>query len=499
MSSNAPTEALAVHGVTLAEFAGVSAALAEGLPLDAVLASESIPKEAWLAAAPQWKVRAAKDGALGPLFAELRDRRAVAEDCLQRRVAPIDSDLAAWMSFLKAYGAHPAPFELLHSSGLGLNDMARLQRSWAKRMALEPALEKQAEDLSRKGLGPVPALRVGPAKLKPFPWTRRASASTASHAVPRAAAPAVAPADTSMAPGKLRLYSYVAIKARLAERPGDEQRVLAELGITDFANTDAGWQAVLANDKELERDYRRLLEAQRAKLKSGARATPAAAPSPERAEVHAGQERPQPPAAPPLSPAPNRLAGTSLALEPPRAPALPFAPGATPSVPSAAPAPRPAPAKLAGTSLAVDMPNKQALPFGDRPKSLAGTSLALDPPVAPALPFAGASPPAPNPRPRPKLAETSLAVDVPNKAALPFASEGPPLTLEQHASLACEIAFAPERALETLARYHITPAQKVECDQYYAALFVRDPTLRARWEEAKRTYAEFLASSSVSR
>jgi hypothetical protein len=487
MSADAPAQAATVHGVTLEEFAGVSTALAEGLPLDAILASESIPKEAWLAAEAQWKIRAAKDGAAGPIFAELCDRRVVAEDSLQRSVAPIDSDLAAWMSFLKAYGTHPSPFDMLEGLGLGLNDMARLSRSWAKRMAREPALEKQAADLARKGVGPVPRLRVEPAAIKPFPWTRRRAAADGSRAAPARAAP-VAPADTSMAPGQLRLFSYVAIKARLAEHPGAEQRVLAELGITDFANTDAGWQAVLANDKELERDYRRLLESQRAKLKSGARvASPAVPPAP----LPAAEVRPV---------APNRLAGTSLAMEPPRGPTLPFHAGVTPTAPAADPSPRSTPPKLAGTSLAVDVPNKQALPFGGRPNSLAGTSLALDSPPAPALPFADqASSPPVNPRPRPKLAETSLAVDVPNKAALPFGSEAPPLTLEQHASLACEIAAAPERALETLARYRITPAQKVSCDQYFAALFARDPSLRARWEEAKRTYADFLASSSVSR
>jgi hypothetical protein len=292
-----------------------------------------------------------------------------------------------------------------------------------------------------------------------------------------------------MAPGKLRLYSYVAIKARLAERPGDEQRVLAERGITDFANTDAGWQAVLANDKELERDYRRLLDAQRAKLKSGARSAPPAPPPPE--PSHA-------PAAPQLLPSQSRLVGTSLALDAPHGPALPFTPGPTPPQPSAASAPRPPP-KLAGTSLALDVPSKQALPFGARPNSLVCTSLALDPPRGPALPFAGQASPPPNERPRPKLAETSLACDVPNKAALLFAPEAPALTLEQHASLACEIALAPERALDTLARYQITPAQKVACDTHYAALFARDPALRARWEEAKRTYGEFLAATRVNR
>jgi hypothetical protein len=69
------------------------------------------------------------------------------------------------------------------------------------------------------------------------------------------------------------------------------------------------------------------------------------------------------------------------------------------------------------------------------------------------------------------------------------------LTLEQHASLTCDIAAAPERALETLARYHLTPAQKVTADQHYAARFTREPGLREVWTRACQTYRAWLAAN----
>jgi hypothetical protein len=449
MQGGAPTGMEPVRGISLEQYAGVTAAVDDGIPLGDVLASEGIAPDAWPAAARAWKVRAAKAGSDGAVLVALREKRAVAEDCLARRVSPVDSELAAWMSFLRAYAAHAAPFELLRAAGLGLNDMARLQRRWAKRMAAEPKLEREAADLAKSGLGPMPALRVAPVTLKPFPWTGRASSAAAP---PPPKALVAVPADTRLAPGQLRFYSYVAIKARLAENPGEEARVLREVGATDFAKTDAEWQEILGSNAELEQDYRRLLAKQRATLKSRAKATPAP-PTAKPSAARAPELAPEAALAPPsvgariavVAASTNKLAGTSLAIEPPRA-ALPFAAPAAPAAP-----PPPDPGKAS--------------------------------PKAPA---------------RSPLAGTALAVEAPGRAALPFVPRAvatgptPPLTLEQHASLTHEIAVRPAHALETVGRYGLTLAAKVATDEHYAARFAREPGLRERWEEARRTYAAFL-------
>ncbi len=455
-----------VHGVSLEQYAGITVALAEGFPLDAVLTNERMTRDAWGRAEPAWKVRVAKEGIAGPLFAELSAKRAVAEDCLARGVAPIDADLAAWMSFLAAYGAHAAPFELLQGNGLGLNDLSRLQRRWARRMAEDPRLPKQAAELAKKGPGPLPPLRVDRSVLKPFPWSPGAAPAPVP-VVPKVEAPA----ETSLAPGRVRLFTYVIVKAQLAENPGDEARVLAKLGMNDFATTDAGWQVILRGDPELERDYRRLLEAQRAKIRAAAKQRP----SPAVAE-----------SVPARAPEPV-------------APALPLPALPTPTVSAPVGIPRPS-AKLAGTSLVLDLPQKAALPFVE-----GAAPAPLPAPPAP-TPTVEARQPAPGAR----LAGTSLAVEVPARSALPFpaappapapaaATSPPVLTLVQHASLCCEIAEAPDHAMETLARYQVTPAAKQAADEHYAERFAREPSARAAWDRAYQTYRVWWLANRVSR
>lgn len=419
-----------LHGLTLEQVAGVNTALAEGFTLEAILASEQIPKDAWPEAELAWTSRVARDGAQGPIFGEYAARCAVAEDCLSRAVTPIDTELPAWIGFLQAYAAHAAPAQMMASLGLGPNDLSRLQRRWERRLEQDPALAKQAAELAKKGPCPLPKLVVGAAKLTLFPWSRRGPVAT--QAAPEADAPrAAVPADTSFAPGKIRLYSYVAVKARLAESPGREQEVLAELGLSDFAVTDAGWQVVLRDNPDLRRDYEQLLRAQRAKARVAAIGA-------------SGAERKAPLAREPVAPvlpavhrAPAHLVGTALPSMGPAQPALPFM---APSV-SAEAEPKP--------------------PTSDLPR----------------------------PQPRSALAGTALAVDVPRGLALPFASKSAPeLTLEQHASLSCELAEAPGEAAETLARYRITEADKLALDAHYAAERAREPAAQRAWDAAYQTY-----------
>jgi hypothetical protein len=71
-----------------------------------------------------------------------------------------------------------------------------------------------------------------------------------------------------------------------------------------------------------------------------------------------------------------------------------------------------------------------------------------------------------------------------------------PLTLEQYASLCVELADAPGRTEETLARYRITAAERERMDRSYEERFPREPALRAAWERACATYRDWLARSA---
>ena len=420
-------------GVTLEQYAGITAALADEHPLDAALANEDLPPTAWPAADVAWKERLAADGAEGPIFTAFREKRGEAEDCLDRSVKPIDADLGAWLAFLHAWAKHPAPFDLLSGAGLRLSDVARLTRRWSRRMAEDEALRKKAAEIAKKGPGPMPAVRVGPSELKPFPWSKRT----------KAALPIPAPAlDRPIEPaaqGDMDLDTWARISAELAEPGADRERVLVGYDLTgrELPAVAAAWKEQLARDPDRARDFRRLLEHHRARVRASRRK--AEAPSPrEEPRIFA-------PAAPDPAPARPKLAGTSLLLDVPRGPALPFVEGEAP--PEIAEASIeieidddgeevPVAKSFTGTSLALDLPRGPALPFdgaeANAPrapaKKLAGTALALDVPRGPALPFvegdapaAIAEPSTEDPAPKKPLGGTALALDVPRGPALPFA------------------------------------------------------------------------------
>lgn len=68
------------------------------------------------------------------------------------------------------------------------------------------------------------------------------------------------------------------------------------------------------------------------------------------------------------------------------------------------------------------------------------------------------------------------------------------LTLEQYASLCVEIAIAPAREIEALARYRITPREKVLTDEYYRDRIAASPEVRAAWERSFQSYQAWLQS-----
>jgi hypothetical protein len=69
------------------------------------------------------------------------------------------------------------------------------------------------------------------------------------------------------------------------------------------------------------------------------------------------------------------------------------------------------------------------------------------------------------------------------------------LTLEQHASLCAEMAYAPTRVDSVLARYRVTAEGKAQMDAGWKARFSADPALERKWHEAYRLYSAFLQSA----
>lgn len=172
-------------GVTLEQFAGVTAATAEGIPLDLVLAQEAIPADGWNAAATSWREAIADAPAL---VIELVRLRRIAEDCLARKVTPLDDDPAAWVGLLKTLGEADDPTAVLGSLGVTASDVSRIGRRWKARAREDLTLARTLTELGASA-NPPKAVDVGLLELRPFPWTPKPSAPAAPERGPHDEAP----------------------------------------------------------------------------------------------------------------------------------------------------------------------------------------------------------------------------------------------------------------------------------------------------------------------
>ncbi|NUQ73338.1 MAG: hypothetical protein HUU21_07270 [Polyangiaceae bacterium] len=150
--------------------------------------------------------------------------------------------------------------------------------------------------------------------------------------------------------------------------------------------------------------------------------------------------------------------------------------------------------------------------------NLRGTSLALDIPRGPALPFAPGAPPEialqnaqkhaaavqppPPPKSAPSFGSTAAHPDMQKIArqVMPFGDTSPgsepelDFTVERFASLCAELDMHPERAPEVLKRYGLGPDQKARLDALWRTKFSAEPATYAVFQEAKAVYAKWLAS-----
>jgi hypothetical protein len=156
-----------VLGVGLDQYAGVQAALAEGIPLEAALTQEQIAPGTWAEADRAWKEELADAPDLELRYRRLRRQ---AEDCLARPIAPLDDDAAAWAGLLGALAVAPDAEVTLGRLGLRMTDVARLGRAWREKAARDPKVAERLIELA--GRAPPPSsVRCGAGVLRPFPWT----------------------------------------------------------------------------------------------------------------------------------------------------------------------------------------------------------------------------------------------------------------------------------------------------------------------------------------
>ncbi|WP_437646550.1 hypothetical protein [Sorangium sp. So ce362] len=163
-----PEEPL-IHGVSLAQYAGVEAGSATGLALDVVLANERIDPAAWPDAEEGWTEQILEEEDENePLLQAYEERLAEAQERYGRRVPPLDTDLKAWLDFVRRWSADDDPNALLGRLELHASDVVRLHRTWAKLMAQDPALAERAKGILSQEPGDLPAIAPEPVTPKPF-------------------------------------------------------------------------------------------------------------------------------------------------------------------------------------------------------------------------------------------------------------------------------------------------------------------------------------------
>jgi hypothetical protein len=153
--------------ITLEQFAGVTAALAEGFELAEVLEQEVISTEQWIEGSRVWPnlIAGSTD-----VYLELIEKRRVAEDCLGRKLAPLDDDPVAWMGLMGALATATDRSAVMEALGITAADMARLGRQWKEKGREDEAIRRKLEEAAATATPPQ-TIDAGPRELRPFPWT----------------------------------------------------------------------------------------------------------------------------------------------------------------------------------------------------------------------------------------------------------------------------------------------------------------------------------------
>ncbi|WP_437754763.1 hypothetical protein [Sorangium sp. So ce1389] len=316
--------------------------------------------------------------------------------------------------------------------------------------------------------------------------------------------PGATPADLlEMTHGRLTLERYGELSAHLRRFPRSARaEVLARLKIAD-ADWEAavcGWTDALAEEsadggEALSNRFCQAFAAAEARLKREQPTLASLGPLPAEAPPEVSPRTPPAPGAVPAGMRHFTSLRETVEASPPTShgPALPFAPRAPAG-------PRDVPRAPAGPR---DVPRAPAGPRDtkDRSPSFAESERAPTPPARSAFPPGGHTADVStavasalgqrNPLPfnaTPKGA--ALPADVRPGTARAVASQpvstasAAVLSLEQHASMCAEIAVAPGKIGEILARYGLTEATRAQADEHWRARIAQEARAWEAWQRA---------------
>lgn len=245
MSYDAPAP---IAGVSLEQYAGVSAALAENLPLDKVLEQEKIDPAAWPLAERGWREAMSQSPDVHIVYMQ---KRRQAEDCLGRTIEPLESDASAWVGILGALATADSPASVLEPLGLKMSDVGRLGRVWKRKAEKNADVAKSLADLAGKAKPPT-RVTAGAVELKRFPWSP--PADSAQSVVPDG--PLDAP-NAGVYPLEVDVDLYAALTAVIEVLPHEKPTAIALCGVSDrrLSQIEAAWATRLRGDPELRAEF----------------------------------------------------------------------------------------------------------------------------------------------------------------------------------------------------------------------------------------------------
>ncbi|MEJ7732032.1 MAG: hypothetical protein WKG00_22830 [Polyangiaceae bacterium] len=151
----------------LETYAFVRAGLIDGLPLAELLEARGIDAAAWERGATEWReaLLDPDDARALELSLELERHSDEARRAWRRRVEPLDSDLRAWLGFVRVLSSADDPLAVMGAHGIDAAVMAGLHRGWAARMRDEPSLMAEAAAILDE-----PPVRPAEVRVSPVRW-----------------------------------------------------------------------------------------------------------------------------------------------------------------------------------------------------------------------------------------------------------------------------------------------------------------------------------------
>ncbi len=425
------TDDIRCDAVPLARVAFIHAGLADGLSLNELLDHLDVDAATWGRAQASFARLFARRAREGNDFALRVDALSdVARSAWERKLPPLDQELAAFFDFERHYAASVDGLAFLRERRMRPSDLNRLERLWNERFAADSALREQALTRMAEEPGPCPDVQPEPPRLVQARAARLSRDATEQAKLPL---PFI-DGEANLAPPPLSTPLPARKKTGLdgTRDIGDLRSILASL---PFARS--------------------------------------VAPQPSAA----------PPTREPIATPVEAAAVIAPAVVQPVVAAV--APSVLPVTPPAYIAPQGPVRDLRGTSMAVDVPARAALPFAQGSSTLRSAGDAPAPPAEPPRPRAHSDL---RETSAVFFAPRSQAMPFSTTAPAPPRADTSTLTVEQYASLCVDLAVDPGRAAETLRRYHLTPEQKQAIDAEWQARFARDATSWQAWDRAYKTY-----------